>query len=95
MYFERGELSPGKKKVVGKLRPNYQLYYLAVRYIDILPSKLLCRELKTYDINGLTLRDTTLVKRNIRNDRLSVHPNVPKNITETHVDINLMKLVTN
>ncbi|KAF0706814.1 Uncharacterized protein FWK35_00033042, partial [Aphis craccivora] len=57
--------------------------------------KLICRELKKSDIHTLTLNDTSLIKRNIRNARLSVHPNIPKNIAETHAAINEITLVTN
>lgn len=67
----------------------------AVEEISVLPSKLICRELKISDINTLTLNDTSLIKRNIRNARLSIHPNIPKNIAETHAAINEITLVTN
>lgn len=67
----------------------------AVEEISVFPSKLICREFKNSDINSLTLNDTSLIKRNIRNARLSVHPNIPKNITETHTDMNEMAIVTN
>ncbi|KAE9542890.1 hypothetical protein AGLY_002801, partial [Aphis glycines] len=67
----------------------------AVEEISVLPSKFICRELKNSDIHTLTLNDTSLIKRNIRNARLSVHPNIPKNIAETHAAINEITLVTN
>jgi hypothetical protein len=54
----------------------------------MLPSKYICRVRKTSDINDLTLKYTTLVKRNIKNAHSSIHPNLPKNITKTHVAIN-------
>lgn len=59
----------------------------------MLPLKLICRELKNSDINSLSLNGTSLIKRNIRNAHLSVHPNIPKNITETHTAMNEITLV--
>jgi len=44
------------------------------------------------DIHALTLNDTSLIKRNTRNAHLSVHPNIPKNIAETHAAINAIYL---
>lgn len=44
-------------------------------------------KIKTYDINSLTSNYTLLIKRNRKNARLSVHPNIPKNTTEIHAAV--------
>lgn len=59
------------------------------------PSKLIHTEIRTNNLPPLTLSDVTLIKRNIRNSRNSIHPRLPKSSLETQNSLNNMEILTN
>jgi len=77
IFNDHNHNKPSEQDINRKKLSN-NLKRKAIEEISVLLSKLICRELKNSDINSLTLNDTSLIKRNIRNTRLSVHPNIPK-----------------
>lgn len=75
MFNDHNHNKPSEQDINRK-KLSTNLKRKAVEEVSVLPSKLICRELKISNINSLILNDTSLIKRNIRNARLSVHPNI-------------------
>ncbi|KAE9523019.1 hypothetical protein AGLY_016650 [Aphis glycines] len=55
----------------------------------------LMTKIRTNNLPPLTLSDVTLIKRNIRNSRNSIHPRLPKSSLETQNSLNNMEILTN
>jgi len=93
--FEDHKHNKPDEKTLNRQKISNSLKRKAVEDISSKPSKLLHSELQRENVNTLTLSDTALIKRNIRNIRSTVHPNLPKTVIETHEVINKIIIKTN
>jgi hypothetical protein len=67
-----------------KLLISNSLKRKAIEDISSKPFKLLHSELQRENVNTLTLSDTALIKRNIRNIRSTAHTNLPKTVIKMY-----------
>lgn len=67
----------------------------ATEDISTRPSKLIHRALRDGDLDVLTSRDLSLIKRNIHNARSSVYPTLPKSMEESHDALGKIEIKTN
>jgi len=92
--FEDHKYNKPDEKSLNQQTISNGLKRKAVEDISSKPSKLLHSELLRENVNTLTLSDT-VIKRNIRNIRSTVHPNLSKTVIETHEVINTIIIKTN
>ena len=93
--FEDHKHNKPDEKTLNRQKLSNSLKRKAVEDISSKPFKLLHSELQRENVNTLTLSDTTLIKRNIRNIRSTIHHNLPKTVIETHEVINKIIIKTN
>ncbi|KAE9544414.1 hypothetical protein AGLY_001593 [Aphis glycines] len=83
------------EETLNRLQFNNTLKRKAILDISTKPSKLIHTEIRTNNLPPLTLSDVTLIRRNIRNSRNSIHPRLPKSSLETQNSLNNMEILTN
>jgi len=83
------------EETLNRQKFNSALKRKAILDISTKPAKLIHTEIRKSDLPLLTLSDVTIIKRNIRNSRNSIHPKLPKSSLETQNALNNMEILTN
>jgi len=84
-----------EQKLLNRQNISNSLKRKAIDDISSKPSKLLQVELKKNDVETIITSDVALIKRNIRYARTSVHPKLPKSLSELHDSLCMYEIKTN
>lgn len=80
---------------INRQKINNFLTRKAIEDISARPAKLIRQELKDSDTESFTIKDTTLLRKNICRARLSKFPKLPKTFSEFHSALKQFEISTN